>query len=97
MWEPDQVQHLALATRAFVLKMIPNVTEQVDIKAQVIGYGYGPKYADLVCVIMPLNSGVNLGIPYAVELPDPKNILEGTGKRHRHIKLKSPSDLESAA
>jgi hypothetical protein len=40
---------------------------------------------------------VNLGIPYAVELPDPKNIFEGNGKWHRHVKPKSPSDLESAA
>jgi hypothetical protein len=32
-----------------------------------------------------------------MRLPDPKKILEGTGKLHRHVKLKSKSDLETAA
>jgi hypothetical protein len=41
--------------------------------------------------------GVNLGIAYAMQLPDPKKLLEGTGKLHRHVKLKSKSDLETAA
>src|SRR5271170_8124404 len=91
----SEVRNLALATRAFVLQ-IPDIIEQVDVKARIIGYGYGPKYADMVCVIMPTKAGVNLGIAYAMELPDPEKLLEGTGKLHRHVKLKSKSDLESA-
>ena len=51
----------------------------------------------MVSTIMPTKAGVNLGISYAMELPDPKAILEGTGKLHRQVKLKSQSDLESAA
>jgi hypothetical protein len=39
---------------------------------------------------------VNLGIAYAMELSDPKKLLEGTGKLHRHVKVKSEADLESA-
>jgi hypothetical protein len=92
-----QVRNLALAARGCVLKMIPDTTEQVDVKARIIGYGYGPKYADSVCMIMPTKAGVNLGIAFAMELPDPEKRLEGTGKVHRHVKLKSKSDLESAA
>jgi hypothetical protein len=92
-----EVRNLALATRSFVLKMIPDVIEQVDIKARIIGYGYGPRYADTVCMIMPTKAGVNLGIAYAMQLPDPKALLEGTGKLHRHVKLKSKSDLENVA
>jgi Domain of unknown function (DU1801) len=77
--------------------MIPDITERVDVKARIIGYGYGPKYADMVCMIMPTRTGVNLGIAYAMELPDPNTLLEGTGKLHRHAKLKNKSDLESTA
>jgi hypothetical protein len=32
-----------------------------------------------------------------MELPDPAKLLEGTGKLHRHVKLKSKADLETAA
>lgn len=77
--------------------MIPDISEQVDAKARIIGYGYGPKYADMVCMLMPTKAGVNLGIAYAMELPDPAKLLEGTGKLHRHVKLNSEADLERTA
>ena len=91
-----EVRNLALAARAFVFKMVPGITEKVDVKARIIGYGYGPRYADMVCMIMPTKAGVNLGIAYAMQLADPRKLLEGTGKLHRHVKLKSKSDLETA-
>jgi len=96
LYSPE-VRGLALAARAFVLEMIPDVSEMVDLKARIIGFGYSPRYADQVCMLMPTKVGVNLGIAYAMELPDPKKILEGTGKLHRHVKLASESDLENAA
>jgi hypothetical protein len=75
-----EVRDLALAARTFVLEMIPNIAEMVDVKARIIGYGYSPRYADQVCMLMPTKLGLNLGIAYAMQLPDPKNLLEGTGK-----------------
>jgi len=77
--------------------MLPKILEQVDAKARIIAYGYGPQYDDMVCMLMPTKAGVNLGIAYAMELPDPAKLLEGTGKLHRHVKLKSKSDLETVA
>jgi hypothetical protein len=41
-----ETRNLALAVRTLVLKMIPDITEQADVKARIIGYGYGPKYVD---------------------------------------------------
>jgi hypothetical protein len=92
-----EVRDLALMVRSFVLKTLPKIEEQVDIKGRIIGYSYGPKYIDMVCTIMPTKAGVNLGIAYAMQLPDPGKLLEGTGKMHRHVKLKSQSDLKNAA
>lgn len=92
-----EIRSLALAARHFVMEMIPDITEMVDVKARIIGFGYSVKYADQLCMLMPTKAGVNLGIAYAMELPDPKKILEGTGKLHRHVKIKSESDLENAA
>jgi hypothetical protein len=70
-----EVRDLALAARTFVLKVIPKLIEMVDVKARIIAYGYSSKYADIVCIIMPTKAGVNLGVAYAMELPDPQKIL----------------------
>jgi hypothetical protein len=37
---------------------------------------------------------MNLGIANAVGLDDPEGLLEGTGKRHRHIKIRRTEDLD---
>jgi hypothetical protein len=92
-----EVRSLALATRTFLLEAIPGATEQVDAKSKVVGYGFGPKYTDMVCSIMPNKGGITLGIGWGTELPDPDHLLEGAGKVHRHVKLKSKRDLEIPA
>ena len=91
------VRDLAAKARAMILDIIPDVREQIDAPARIIGYGFGPRYVDLVCIIMPTKAGVNLGFYKATELPDPEGLLEGTGKLHRHVKLKEPGDIESPA
>jgi len=92
-----EVRNLALATREYLLKLIPGATEQADAKAKVIGYGFGTRYKDMVCSLMPSKAGVTLGIAWATELPDPHRLLQGTGKVHRHVKIKSKSDLRAPA
>jgi hypothetical protein len=83
-----EVRNLVLVARLFIFKMIPDISEQLAAKARIIGYGYGPKYADMVRMLMPTKAGVNWGIAYAMELPDEAKLLAGTGKLHRHVKSK---------
>ena len=40
---------------------------------------------------------VNVGFFRGAELDDPTGLLEGTGKRMRHVKLRPGADLESSA
>ncbi len=40
---------------------------------------------------------VNVGFFYGADLPDPKVLLEGTGKRMRHIKLRPDADIDEEA
>jgi hypothetical protein len=42
-------------------------------------------------------NGVKLGLFRGSELPDPKRLLKGAGKVHRHVHLRSPADLENPA
>jgi hypothetical protein len=89
------VRELALAARRLVLELVPGLTEQVDLKSRLIAFSRGPRLADMVCVVMPLKAGVNLGIAGGATLPDPEGLMKGTGKRHRHVRLSRLSDLES--
>lgn len=42
----------------------------------------------------PYSKHVNLGIWGGADLPDPAGLLEGSGKAHRHVKVRRPDELE---
>ena len=92
-----EVRSLASDTRTFLLQTIQGAIEHVDARSKVVGYGFGTKYTDMLCSIMPNKSGITLGIGWATELPDPHGLLQGAGKLHRHVKLKTRLDLETPA
>ena len=68
----------------------------MDDSQPYVGYGYSPGYKGLVCTLILSQGGVKLGIAGGAALPDPERLLEGTGKRHRHIALGTPADLRRA-
>jgi hypothetical protein len=39
---------------------------------------------------------VKLGLAYGADLPDPKGLLAGAGKVHRHIAFKSVAEMKRA-
>jgi len=59
-----------------------------------IAYSYGPGYKGLVCTLILSRKGVKLGIVRGSELPDPKQLLDGSGKVHRFVQLNAPADLK---
>ncbi|MBZ0289582.1 MAG: DUF1801 domain-containing protein [Anaerolineae bacterium] len=91
------VQELALKTRELVLSLFPDALEQVDVPGKLLGYGTAATYAGTVCVIMPLKDSVNLGFARGASLPDPAYKLQGTGKNARHIKFRSPDEIDDPA
>jgi hypothetical protein len=90
---PPGVRDIALAARALVLETVPNATETVDRTARVIGYGYGPGYKDTICALILSKTGVKVGIARGTELPDPDQLLQGSGKVHRHVQLGTGDDV----
>jgi hypothetical protein len=90
---PTDVQALIHAARKLVLSTLPGATEEFDLKAKVIGYGYGPGYRGVVATLILSRQGVKIGIARGAELPDPDGLLQGAGKVHRHIPITKPSDL----
>ena len=68
--------------------------ESIDESAGLISFGYGPGYKGVVCTLIMSQRGVKLGIVRGAELPDPKHIMTGTGKVHRHVQLNTAADLK---
>jgi hypothetical protein len=46
-----------------------------------------------LCYIGAHRAHVNLGFYRGAELPDPEGLMEGTGKRLRHIKVRDPEQV----
>jgi len=92
------VQVLAKRTRALIKEIMPNVVEVPWPKQKNIGYGVGPKkMSQHFCYIGVFKNHINLGFNYGAELPDPENLLEGTGALFRHIKITKQEQLKQAA
>jgi hypothetical protein len=92
-----EVQALALAVRALILRVVPSAIEQVDPPSKIIAYGTDCTYAGLVCAIAPYRAHVNLMFALGAELPDPEHLLEGTGKRARHVRITERAEVENPA
>jgi hypothetical protein len=83
--------------RAVVAEALPERTEQVDFGNRLLAIGRSMKMRDLLFAIIPHRAHVNLQLADGVALPNPDGLIEGTGKRIRHIKVRSVSAARSAA
>lgn len=89
----EHVASLAMELRAFVKKQLKDCIEIPDAPAKLIGYGYGTGYKDTICTILLSKKGVKLGLFYGSQLPDPDQLLEGTGKVHRFVQINTKKDI----
>ena len=87
----------AMLLREVLFANLPGIIEQLDIPAKMVGYCYGQKYAELICVIIPSKKGLKLGFNRGVDLTDPDKLLEGTGKISRYVQIKSTEQINSAS
>jgi hypothetical protein len=92
---PADVADVALAARTYLLDFMPGVYEIVWPVMKTAGYGTGPKkMSEHFIWIAPFKQHVVFGFYYGSELPDPRRLLEGTGKLMRHVKLRTAGDLD---
>ncbi len=94
----SEVKTLAQKLRELVFEDYPAACEVVRLGDGAASYGIGPKKnSESHVYIMPKQEYVNLGFFYGNNLSDPENLLEGTGKMMRHIKVHSIKDIENPA
>ena len=85
-----QVEAIARQLRKVILRGSSEAIEVVRLGDKAASYGVGPKkMSESHVYIMPKAKYVNLGFWHGVNIPDPSNLLEGTGKKMRHVKVHS--------
>jgi hypothetical protein len=93
---PD-VQAIARRLRVLVREELPEVDEQVDFGNRLVAFGRSMRMTDLLFAVIPHRRHVNLQLATGAELADPTGIVEGTGKRIRHVKCRSLEDVDRPA
>ena len=86
------VAGLARRLCEMILELYPDAVVSVDRND--IGFGSGTGYKGLVFVVALHRRHVNLGLYGGATLADPAGLMEGTGKVHRHVKIRQAGDLE---
>jgi hypothetical protein len=95
---PPDIGELAVASRALLFDILPETVEVVWPRQRTAGYGTGPrKKTDQFCWITPTAHHITLGFYYGAELPDPHQLLDGTGMSMRHVKVRRMEDLHNPA
>jgi hypothetical protein len=92
-----EVVATAHALRAAVEAAMPDVVEQVDFGNGLLAFGRSRAMRDLLFAIIPHKAHVNLQLADGVDLPNPDGLIEGTGKRIRHVKVRSAEMAASQA
>src|SRR5260370_33795642 len=92
------IQELTLALRQSVLEeMAPCCEYILEVYTVALHYGPTDSLKDGICYVALSRDHVNLGFYRGTDLSDSQRTLEGTGKRMRHVKIWSISDLERPA
>jgi hypothetical protein len=87
----------AHALRASIKAAMPDAVEQIDFADGLLALGRSRAMGDLLFAIIPHTAHVNLQLVDGADLPNPDGAIEGTGKRARHIKIRSAEAADSPA
>jgi hypothetical protein len=88
---PDHKMKLAMQVRDIFLSADEKITEA--IKWNQLTFIYRGNLAFIYS--LGRTDYINLGFWKAVQLRDPKKLLEGTGKGMRHLKIRSEKDISA--
>jgi hypothetical protein len=85
------------ALRKLITNLDPEFVEIIWPNQKIASFGVGPKkMSEHYAYIGVQESHVNLGFYHGTSLLDPHKVLEGNGKKLRHIKLHEPAVVEGA-
>jgi hypothetical protein len=90
------VAKLTRAARSVLRKRFPGAIEQVydNYNFLAIGYCTSERTSDCIVSLAVSANGVALSFYHGASLPDPDNILLGSGKQNRFVRLETAKTLD---
>lgn len=89
-----KIEQIARGLRDLILGLDPSAVEVVRLGDHAASFGLGPKkMSEAYAYIMPKKGYVNLGFYNGSALANPAGLIEGTGKRLRHVKVYSREEV----
>ncbi len=92
-----EIQAIERALRATIEATEPGLVVQVDFGNKLIAFGRSMKMSGLLFAIIAHGSWVNLQLADGATLADRDGLIEGTGKRIRHVKIRTVEAASSAS
>jgi hypothetical protein len=92
---PPEQRAIEQALRATIRRELPAAVEHVDFGNTLIAFGRTMKMRGLLFAIIAHKVHVNLQLADGADLPNPEGRIEGTGKRIRHVKIRTVEDASS--
>lgn len=94
---PPGIRAIETALRDVLHEEAPATQERVDFGNRLIAFGWSMAMRDLLFAVIAHREHVNLQLADGAVLPDPDGLVEGTGKRIRHVRIRSIAMAASPA
>jgi len=90
----EHVQAIASRLRTLVVQVMPEANEVITGHKNISYSTDAGQMKGGMVYVAPFKDSVNLGFMDGIDLEDPQKLLDGTGKRLRHIKFRSLAAVE---
>jgi hypothetical protein len=94
---PPELRAIEDALRREIRAAAPTIVERIDFGNRLIAFGWSMAMRDLLFAIICHRDWVNVQFADGADLPDPDGLVEGTGKRIRHVKVRTIADVARPA
>src|SRR5216683_7354483 len=92
---PDQIQKITEEVRHMARRVMPRAHEFLYYDA--VNYSLSDSPLERICYISPAQTQVTLGFLFGASLGDQHHLLQGIGKRARHIKIRTLEEARNPA
>jgi hypothetical protein len=92
---PEEIRRISAELRKIARNTMPRAHEFLYYDA--INYSLDDSPLKRVCYISPMEKYVTLGFLFGAQLEDQHHLLQGSGKRARHVKIRTLRETRNSA